>query len=200
MEHEKQGFDERESLSLIVRMIDDTRERVIRNMGTPFLVMGYVTVLSSLAVWFAFERTGDYRWQFIWFAIPVAGLACWGWIARQAPKRAVTSYVDRIVGYIWITFGIVGFLQSMLSIATRIPILYLMVLLMGLGTALTGLIIRFRGYTLAGLLSAILLAPICLLTEGMDACLAFAAAFVVMMVIPGHIFNYQSNRLKNRKR
>lgn len=199
MQNPKQPFDGQQNLSLIFRMIDETRERVIHRMGTPFLVMGYTTVLSSLAVWYAFLRTGDYRWQLLWLAIPVAGLLYW-WCDRRKGERRVKSYVDRIVGYIWITFGIVGFLQSMLAIATRLPILYLMVLLMGLGTALTGLIVRFRAYTLAGLFSAIVLAPLCLLVEGMDAALVFAAAFVVMMVIPGHLFNYQSNRLKLRNR
>ncbi len=179
-------------------MINDTRQRVIHNMGTPFLVMGYITVISSLAVWYAFERTGDYRWQYLWFPIPAAGIGYWLWSTRHKRKKIVTTYVDRIVGYIWITFGIVGFLQSMLAIVTSLPILYLMVLLMGLGTALTGLIIRFRAYTFAGLFSAVMLAPGCLLVEGMDACLVFAAAFVVMMVIPGHIFNYQSNHNKKQ--
>lgn len=189
---ERTVFDEQQSLSLIVKMIDATRERVIRDLGTPFLVMGYVTVLSSLAVWLAFERTGDYRWQLLWFSISAAGIACWVRERRKERRQRVTTYVDRIVGYIWATFGIVAFLQSMLSILTPLPILYLTVLLMGLGTALTGLIVRFRAYTVAGLLSAVVLAPACLLVERMDDCLVFAAAFVVMMVIPGHIFNYRS--------
>lgn len=189
---ERTVFDEQQSLSLIVKMIDATRERVIRDLGTPFLVMGYVTVLSSLAVWLAFERTGDYRWQLLWFTISAAGIACWVRERRKERRQHVTTYVDRIVGYIWATFGIVAFLQSMLSILTPLPILYLTVLLMGLGTALTGLIVRFRAYTVAGLLSAVALAPACLLVERMDDCLVFAAAFVVMMVIPGHIFNYRS--------
>lgn len=194
MKHdEKQQLDERQSLSLILRMVDSTRERVIRDLGTPFLVMGYVTVFSSLAVWLAFEHTGDYRWQFLWFTIALAGIGCWVRERRRGRLQRATTYVDRIVGYIWATFGIVAFLQSMLSIFTPLPILYLTVLLMGLGTALTGLIVRFRAYTVAGLFSAVALAPACLLVERMDDCLVFAAAFAVMMVIPGHIFNHKSN-------
>lgn len=198
MKHdEKTGFDERQSLSLIFEMIQSTRERVIRDLGTPFLVMGYVTVLSTLAVWLAFERTGDYRWQLLWFSISAAGIACWVRERRKERQTRATTYVDRIVGYIWATFGIVAFLQSMLSILTPLPILYLTVLLMGLGTALTGLIVRFRIFTAAGLFSAVALAPACLLVERMDDCLVFAAAFLVMMVIPGHIFAYRAKH--NRK-
>lgn len=39
-----------ESIALISRMIDNTRNRMVRNSGRPFLVWGYVTVFTTLLV------------------------------------------------------------------------------------------------------------------------------------------------------
>ena len=36
-----------ESIALISRMIDNTRNRMLRNSGRPFLVWGYVTVFTT---------------------------------------------------------------------------------------------------------------------------------------------------------
>ena len=39
-----------ESIALISRMIENTRNRMLRNSGRPFLVWGYVTVFTTLLV------------------------------------------------------------------------------------------------------------------------------------------------------
>lgn len=186
--------DAEQSLELIRRMIDNTRSRIERNAGLPFIVMGYLTTAVSLAVWFAVRFGGNPAWNFLWFVIPAVGITLGLSRAKRDRAKEVKTYIDRVMGYIWRTFAVTGFLLSMLSIFVRLPILFIIVLLMGLGTALTGMVTQFRPVTIAGLFSTIVLAPLCLFVEGVDACLVFAAIFVVMMVIPGHILNYQSNR------
>lgn len=186
-------LDPAQSMELIVRMIGNTRSRMERNAGIPFIVMGYLTAAVSVAVWYAFSVTHNYNWNYLWFLIPSVGLI-WGISQfKYGRVKETTTYIDRIVGYIWRILGIVGFLQSMLSIFVRFPIFYIIVLLMGLGTALTGLVIRSKMIAAAGIFSAVVLAPLCLFVQGIDQCLIFAATFIVMMVIPGHILNYQSN-------
>ncbi|MEG0789726.1 MAG: hypothetical protein RSB23_05780 [Alistipes sp.] len=191
---ENKKLNEQQSLELITRMINTTRERVERNAGMPFVIMGYLTTFVSIAVWTALTLTANYHWQYMWFVIPAGGLGYWLWRRNKEQQKEVMTYVDRIVGYVWNTLGVVGFVLSMYSIFVRIPILFIIILLMGLGTALTGLITRFHFCTVAGLLSALILAPLCLFVTNIDSILIFAAVFVVMMVIPGHILNYKSNR------
>lgn len=77
----------------------------------------------------------------------------------------------------------------------RLDILFIILLLMGLATALTGLVTRFRLCVVSGMVSALLLAPVCLFIGGIDQCLIFAAVFAVMMVIPGHILDFKCRRL-----
>ena len=89
--------------------------------------------------------------------------------------------------------GIAGGIAALTSWIGGINILYVEALLMACGTAITGLVLRWRTVTLAGVAS-ILLTPLFAVVEGIDRLPVFAALFVVMMVIPGHIIAYKLKR------
>lgn len=192
---EEKQLNSEESLELITRMIRQTRSRVERNAAQPFLVMGYLTVAVSIAVWFALRATHNPIWHLLWFVIPIAGLFYNGIVRRANREKAVTTYIDRVVGYVWWVFGSAAVLCSLLSFFVRLDILFIILLLMGLATALTGLVTRFRLCVVSGMVSALLLAPVCLFIGGIDQCLIFAAVFAVMMIIPGHILDFKCRRL-----
>ena len=68
-------------------------------------------------------------------------------------------------------------------------------LMMGMGTAITGLVIRFVPAAVGGA-AAIILAPVSLAATGYWVPALFIAGFVAMMIVPGHILNYKSNHPK----
>lgn len=69
----------------------------------------------------------------------------------------VRTYVDRIIGYVWTVFGLSAFLLSCVAVFWwDIPILFTILLLMGMGTALTGLIVGMKVVTVGGVLGALL--------------------------------------------
>ena len=49
-------LNEKESLELIAQMIQNTKSRMTRNSGAPFLIWGYTTIIVSLLVWFLLKR------------------------------------------------------------------------------------------------------------------------------------------------
>jgi hypothetical protein len=109
-------------------------------------------------------------------------------------EKGVKTYLDKIIGYIWLSFGIAGFVVSLLAMFFYpLPILFIIILLMGTGTLITGLIVRFKPVIFSGF-AGILLSTLCLFAKGTDAILAFAAVFLVMMVIPGHILYYKGKK------
>ena len=63
-------LNEQESLELITQMIQNTKFKMVKNAGTPFLVWGYMTVVTSLLVWYLLKETGNYYWQFLWLLMP----------------------------------------------------------------------------------------------------------------------------------
>lgn len=191
---EDKQLNSEQSLELIQSMIRQTRSHVERNAARPFLVMGYLTVATSIAVWFALRTTLNPKWNLLWFAIPLLGLVYSYIRCRHRQDRKVHTYVDRVVGQIWWVFGPAAAFCSLLTLFARLEILFFILLLMGMATALTGLVIRFRLCVVSGLISAFLLAPVCLFVHGANQCLIFAAVFAVMMVIPGHILDYKCRR------
>lgn len=98
--------------------------------------------------------------------------------------------------YIWLVFGITGFLISMLAMFFwQLPILFIILLLMGMGTTLTGLVVGYKTVTICGTLGA--LSSIgCLFYPGPNQILIFAPVFIFMMVIPGHVLNHAARKQK----
>ena len=186
--------NEEESMALIAEMIRNTQRKMERGAGTPMLVWGYATVLATLAVWTGIKLTNDYRVQFLWFLIPVIGLPWMLFQQRRPPE--VRTYVDKVVSYIWIVMGWSGFIVSCLSFlgAIRTTILFIITLMMGQGSVLTGLVTRFRPLTIGGIIALLLSFALLYLTDIDLHLLTFALAFVAMGIIPGHILNRRAKK------
>lgn len=190
---EERQLNEKESLELIARMIQNTQRKLEKSNGMPFLVWGYTTIVVSLLIWYFLSTTGDYRIHYLWFLIPViAGPMMF--ILLRKNEKGVKTYIDRVVGYVWIVMGVTGFMISITAMFFwNLPILFIVILLMGSGTAITGLVIRFTPIAVAGFVG-IVLSLACLFTQGTDQILVFAGLFLVMMVIPGHILYAKGRR------
>lgn len=194
-EMQDRQLNEKESLELISRMIRNTQERMEEGSGTMFLIWGYTTVIVTMAVWVMIMRTGDYVWQWLWFLLPVcAGIMTMIHYKKQGKKPHVSTYVDKVINYIWVVLGITGFLLSVISIVHRLPILFFIVLIMGIGTTLTGLVINFRPLVIAGVLGMILSTVLILRMPYTMMLQIFSLIFLIMMVIPGHYLNYKSRK------
>lgn len=181
-------LNEKESLELIAQMIQNTKSEMAKNAGSPFLIWGYMTVIVSLLIWYLLKETGNYQWQWLWFLLPAVSFPATLWFARKQEQK-VKTYIDRIIGYVWIVFGLGGFLIS--SVATfywKLPVLFIVLLIMGMGTALTGLILKMKLVIICGTMGA-LFSLGCLFIHGIDQILLFGLAFIFMMIVPGHYLN-----------
>lgn len=192
---EDKVLTEKESLDLISQMIRNTRSRLEDNSGIPFLIWGYTTVIVAVIVWSLVTTSGNYLWHWLWFAIPVLGGTLWLLHnKKQLNNRSrVITFVDRAISHVWMVFGIASFMISIISFLTYIPILFIVLLTMGMATAITGLIIRFKPIIFSGFIG-ILFSPLCVIVRDTSSILIFAAIFVLMMVIPGHMLNYTAKR------
>lgn len=192
---EDKVLTEKESLDLISQMIRNTRSRLEDNSGIPFLIWGYTTVIVAVIVWSLVTTSGNYLWHWLWFAIPVFGGTLWLLHnKKQLNNRSrVITFVDRAISHVWMVFGIASFMISIIALLTYIPILFIVLLTMGMATAITGLIIRFKPIIFSGFIG-ILFSPLCVIVRDTSSILIFAAIFVLMMVIPGHMLNYTAKR------
>lgn len=192
---EDKNISEQESLELISRMIKNTQRKMEEETGTPMLIWGGATVITTILVWIAIRMTHNHNWNFLWFLIPIIG--CIGMLFRKKPTKGIRTYVDKMVGYVWLVLGITGFILSCLSIFSvmwTLPILFIIIIIMGMGTVLTGLMTEFKPLVVGGIIG-LALGVIQYLSTSYDLkILFFALAFFIMMVIPGCILNYKTKK------
>lgn len=192
---EKQPLRPEESLTLIEQMIAATRRRVVRNAGRPMLVWGYATLATLLAVQLA-GRCAPGVAAYLWLALPLLGIGGMFLTQPRTQQGEVCTVVDRAIGEVWLVTGSTAMVISVLKIFgfVQLNIGFAILLMIGIGTTVTGRIIRFRTLVaggLCGILCAIaLLFPVCAGYDG----LIFGAGFIAMLIVPGHILNHASNR------
>lgn len=205
---ENNNFTEAQSLELITSMINDTRNRLARNSGTPFLIWGYTTVAIALLNCVTTYLQLSHYWNFSWFAIPFIGWI--GMMLFYKKDKGARNIIDRVISIIWCVLSVAYLWIFIGSTVYRAPILYYTILLMGVGTLITGLVLRHRTTQYCGVGAMICslaypfsiylihtsdIATITMLQSWAWIEIAyFAAIFFVMMVIPGHILNHKYNR------
>lgn len=204
---ENNKLSEAQSLELITSMIQDSRSRLARNSGTPFLIWGYTTVAVSLFNALALYLGWSHAWAWSWFTIPVIGWLGMMLLFKQEPSAR--NYIDRIVSMIWVVIGLSFAWLFVGAVVFGCSISFLTVVVMGIGTVLTGCVIKHRTTTICGwaAMCASLIFPIVyfiIAKSGSASAISevwiwgelivFALIFLVMMVIPGHILNHKYNK------
>jgi hypothetical protein len=192
---EEKNLTEKASLELISQMITSSRRKLEDGNGIPFLIWGYTTFFVSLLVYYFINATSDYHYHFFWFLIPVIGSIGMFISKRNKTKQSghAMNFVERVIGNIWTVIGVAAFIVSVGSFFVRIPILPLTLLLMGIGTALTGLAINFKPVIISGFIGmASCVVPFVM--KGNEQILVFGIIYLIMMVIPGHILNYKGRK------
>ena len=206
-------FTEEQSLELITSMIQESRKRLARNSGTPFLVWGYLTVAVSIFVYFTMVKQWAYEWQWAWFAIPLLGWPIMMYAIRKQEKGA-KNHIDRTISVLWYVLGISTIFLYLFAAAYKASLFSLIVLVMGIGTLTTGLILRDKTTKWCGALAMMASAifPLryfyiykneILGSNNIEEAIAyhstdiliFATIFFVMMVIPGHILNHRAKNI-----
>jgi len=190
---EERKMNENESLELISQMIRNTQRRIDSHNGMPFLVWGYTSVIVSLAVWFMLKSSSNYLWNYLWFLIPVIGYPTM-MVLLKKQSSGMRTMIDKFIGYVWLSIGIAAFIVSVSTFFYwQTPVLFIVLLLIGSGTLITALLIQYKLLIFMGAISYVS-AILCLMIRDVNVILVFAATFLVMMVIPGHILFAKNRR------
>ncbi len=190
------NLTEVQSLELITSMIQDSRNRLAQNSGTPFLVWGYITVAVSVFEYFVMTQGWSIHWAWAWFAIPLLGWPIM-MLAIRKQEQGAKNHIDRIISALWCVLGVATLFLYLLATAYGASLFALIVLMMGIGTLTTGLILRDATTKWCGGLAMAASAIFPLLhiiynEQTSIEILIFAAIFLVMMVLPGHILNHKT--------
>ena len=159
------------------------------NAGGPALLWGYATVITSILIYFGWKYLQTPVVMFGWFLIPVIGGIGMFILNKREQPVLVKTFLDRVINYIWIVFGLVGGAFSISAFLFQIPILFIIGVLMSAGITLTGCVTNFKPYTIGGI-AGIAVSFLCLVfPQPAVSLLIFAGVFVIGMIVPGHIAN-----------
>ena len=205
---EEKRMNEAESLKLITSMINDSRARMTKNLGTPFLIWGYTTVAVSICQAIIVACVEDfYPYLWGWFAIPVVGWLLMLLFNKQ--EKTVTNYIDRCINALWCAIGVAAFILPFMGVFVFPSV----IMLIGVGTATTAAVVKDKivkriGY--AAIFSSLLFPFVRLLLSRLFTleqfagrerylveCIIFAVIMFLLLIVSGHILNYKKRCLKS---
>ncbi len=101
---EEKKISEKESLKLIMTMIDQTKTDDGRHSGDTMLIWGYLTTLLGLVIYGLTLATNTPRWNLLWLSLPFVGFLSSYLFSRQREKPMKT-YVRSMINQLWMVIG-----------------------------------------------------------------------------------------------
>ena len=158
---EEQKMNEKESLELIAQMIRVTKQSIGSGCGNKFLMYGYTAAILSIVIYALVYFTGNSAWSAGWFLMFLPFLVSSVREKRNRPK--VVTYTDRMINETWRVIGalfvltvltmiVLGFVIGRVNFGLMMP---LALLYCGMGTSITGLVIKESSLTYFPLLALV---------------------------------------------
>jgi hypothetical protein len=182
------NFSPQQSLDLIQEMISKTKANLGEN-SIYFLLWGWVTFLAIIGQFFLKVVLGNEHHYLVWLLTIPTAIMTIIYSARRHNKYKVKTYIGESMSYLWTGIGISFFILSMIisnssgGWANAWPFFILMY---GLGTFVSGMILKFRPLVIGGVISWVLSLVSVFVAFDYQLLLA-AAAILSSYIIPGHL-------------
>ena len=183
MENEKQ-LSESESMQVIQRMIAIAKNELV-DESFHFILWGWLVFASGIGHYILW-KAGFEQPYLVWLLMPLGGIVSFIYGRRQHKQETVKTYVDEILKYVLIAFGVslgivLGF-QSKLGINTypMVMVVYAVQLFVWGGA------LRFRPLIMGGIINWALGIAAFFVTFDIQLFL-IAAAALFGFAIPGHL-------------
>ena len=190
---EKSDISPQESLQLIQSMIAKTRQDMGNN-SNHFLLWGWITFIACTGQYLLKNVFNFERHYLVWLLI-IPGVIISIYMGIKEQKAAkVSTYIGDSMKYLWMGMGISFFVLSMIlsRLGWNNNIFPFFIMLYGLGTFISGKILRFKPLVIGGLIAWVL--AITAAYVSYDYQMLFGAtAILVSYIIPAYLL-----RIKNK--
>lgn len=141
-----------ESLAVIVEAISRTKEN-FRENSRYFLLWGWLIAVASISFFLLHQYTVT-AFFFLPFPLLVAGgiVTTLVWYTRQKAAAPTETYLGFFFNRLWLVLGIGFILVVFISVSRGWPPFLYALVIAAIGTAVSGLTMKFRPLVLGGLL------------------------------------------------
>ena len=167
---EKSNLTAERSLKIIRESIERSQRTINNNSAIPLSWWGLCVVIFSLLIAYLWKNHGGPVWNMLWAVLWLVGYAGDRVIDKRR-ESVPTTFVGETIGHVWATFGVfccgigmlLGFIGcGMLPMELIMSKVYIfdyitsiISLCFGMGTTITGLVIRNRIIQICGLIAGI---------------------------------------------
>ena len=199
-----QNLTEKESLELIHNMIQQSQKKLQRGSGNILLYYGYISVITSVLTYALCTLSQNPWWHFLWFAL--FGAMFFEKFCFKRPHPTVKTYMDKAIGNVWTVIQILITFTFLTLIVMHWFVIFipyelmmpLCILYVAIGVSIMGSIMNEKVIMLSPTPSAFIsIYMLSVLTIGQPSYgwnLLGGLAFLMMLVIPGHVLNHKINQ------
>lgn len=197
------------SLEIIRESIERSQRTITRNSALPLIWWGVCVVIFSFIIAYLWKNHGGPAWNALWAVMWLVGYVG-NWMIDKKNETVPTTFVGKSISYVWTTFGIfcggIGFMfcfigNGILPLELIMPKVYafgcitsVISLCFGMGTTITGLIIRNRIIQVCGLIAGLGGFFCALHFPGHEQLYVMAAVAVIGLVVPGVLIQLQNQK------
>jgi hypothetical protein len=192
------GFSHLEGLEIIQSMINRAKDKFSEN-GHLYLLWGWVVFICSVTQFVLMTFTRFEHHYLVWMACWLVFIYQIFYLAKRKKREQVRTYTDDIIGYVWLAFVVAMFLMGFLFGRILGGEYYRMVspgflVLYGIPTFLSGIILRFRPLIFGGI-SCWVLSAICVFVPEQYQLLFLSAAMLIAWIIPGYLLRSKYKKI-----
>lgn len=192
------GFSHLEGLEIIQSMINRAKDKFSEN-GHLYLLWGWVVFICSVTQFILLNYTGFEKHYMVWMVTWLVVIYQIFYLARRKKREQVRTYTDDIVGYVWLAFVVAMFLMGFLFGRVLGDQYYKMVspgflVLYGIPTFLSGIILRFRPLVIGGI-ACWTLSVVCIFIPPQFQLLLLSAAMLIAWIIPGYLLRSKYKKI-----
>lgn len=183
-----------ESFEIIRKMIENEKVRINEN-GFVFLFWGWLSIFCS-SLEYVLIFSGVRQHYYVWFTMILGGVFM-GFYFRKKKKHTPMPLTGKVLSYIWIFIGLNIFTFAFLFPITAGSLLLFFILSMiGVGTIISGALIRFPWLTYGGIICNIL-AFVTILVPPIYWNAISIVAIIFADIIPGYMLRvkYQNHNV-----
>jgi hypothetical protein len=190
----EENLSPQQSLLLIQSMIDKTKGNLGRNRFY-FLLWGWYVFLAILLQFILKVVLHYERHYLVWLGVIPAVIATVIYTYRQNKQRGVRTYIGDSMASLWTGVGISFFVLSFIISNSKGGWMFsypFFILLYGLGTFISGRILKFTPLIIGGIINWVLACIAAYLHYDYQMLLA-AIAILTSYIIPGHLLGIKKN-------